>query len=61
MTKDAAAPPDTRDGRYIAVRGRLWRKSNPALGEEARQSPSGLLACRNRAVSMQMPPDKDFD
>lgn len=23
--------PDTPDGRYFVVRGRLWRKSNPAL------------------------------
>lgn len=25
--------PDTPDGRYFVVRGRLWRKSNPALSE----------------------------
>ena len=27
------AYPDTPDGRYFVVRGRLWRKSNPALSE----------------------------
>lgn len=26
-----AAYPDTPDGRYFVVRGRLWRKSNPQL------------------------------
>lgn len=25
------AHPDTPDGRYFVVRGRLWRKSNPSL------------------------------
>jgi len=28
--------PSTPDGRYFLVRGRLWRKSNPALSEETR-------------------------
>ena len=28
----------TPDGRYIVVRGRLWRRSDPDLTEEARQS-----------------------
>jgi hypothetical protein len=34
-----AAPqvyPDTPDGRYFVVRGRLWRKSDPALDPETR-------------------------
>jgi len=26
----------TPDGRYLVVRGRLWRASNPGLGEEKR-------------------------
>jgi hypothetical protein len=30
--------PLTPDGRYIVVRGRLWRSSNPGLGQEARQA-----------------------
>jgi hypothetical protein len=30
-------PPLTPDGRYIVVRGRLWRASNPGLTPEARQ------------------------
>jgi hypothetical protein len=31
-----AAPLTTPDGRYIVVRGRLWRRANPALGEDRR-------------------------
>ena len=30
------AYPVTPDGRYFVVRGRLWRKTNPSLGEEER-------------------------
>ena len=29
--------PETPDGRYFIVRGRLWRATNPALDEAARQ------------------------
>lgn len=29
--------PDTPDGRYFVVRGRLWRRSNPALDERTRK------------------------
>jgi hypothetical protein len=29
--------PRTPDGRYFVVRGRLWRLSNPELGEEERE------------------------
>ena len=29
-------PPHTPDGRYIVVRGRLWRTANPNLSETAR-------------------------
>jgi hypothetical protein len=35
--KVKASPPTTPDGRYIVVRGRLWRASNPGLMPEARQ------------------------
>jgi hypothetical protein len=33
---DADRYPVTPDGRYFVVRGRLWRRSNPALSEEDR-------------------------
>ena len=30
--------PTTPDGRYFVVRGRLWRKANPALAAERREA-----------------------
>ena len=36
MAKTADRYPETLDGRYFVVRGRLWRRSNPALDEETR-------------------------
>ena len=44
--------PKTPDGRYILVRGRLWRASNPGLSESKRQSlVAGLMAARRRIRS----------
>nr|WP_209942961.1 hypothetical protein [Rhizobium halophytocola] len=44
------APSTTPDGRYIIVRGRLWRASNPALpGSERQRLVDALMAAR-RAV-----------
>lgn len=31
-------PPVTPDSRYIVVRGRLWRRANPHLAEDRRES-----------------------
>lgn len=42
--------PDTPDGRYFIVRGRLWRKSNPALGEDRRKTLVKDLMSARRAV-----------
>jgi hypothetical protein len=41
----------TPDGRYIIVRERLWRASNPALTEKERQSLVGALMIGRRAVA----------
>jgi hypothetical protein len=42
----------TPDGRYILVRGRLWRASSPNLSETKRQSlVEGLMAARRRVRS----------
>ena len=38
MTRRAADPPVTPDGRYIVVRGRLWRRADPGLSEDGRQA-----------------------
>lgn len=35
--QDSPSYPQTPDGRYFVVRGRLWRKSNPALDEATRK------------------------
>lgn len=44
------APPRTPDDRYLVVRGRLWRSSNPALDPARRaELVSDLMAAR-RAV-----------
>ena len=39
MSKNDVVPPcqQTPDGRYMVVRGRLWRLSNPALDSRTRQ------------------------
>lgn len=43
-------PPTTPDGRYIVVRGRLWRRSDPGLTEAERQSLVDALMAARRAV-----------
>lgn len=44
------APPITPDGRYLVVRGRLWRTSNPNLGPGQRQALVDALIDARRAV-----------
>jgi hypothetical protein len=43
-------PPITPDGRYLVVRGRLWRRSNPALPEEERERLIHSLMAARREV-----------
>ena len=43
-------PQRTADGRYIIVRGRLWRASNPHLPEDERRSLVNELMSARRAV-----------
>ena len=43
-------PLKTPDGRYIIVRGRLWRASNPKLSEAERQRQVDALMDARRAV-----------
>ncbi|WP_228242106.1 hypothetical protein [Porphyrobacter sp. GA68] len=44
-------PPDrTPDGRYLIVRGRLWRAANPHLSEDERASLVAELMKARRAV-----------
>lgn len=42
--------PATPDGRYFVVRGRLWRKANPALAEEGREALVKQLMAARRAL-----------
>ncbi|WP_369928516.1 hypothetical protein [Xanthomonas sp. NCPPB 2632] len=42
--------PITPDGRYLIVRGRLWRTSNPGLGEQERERLVHELMDARRAV-----------
>ena len=44
------SPPVTPDGRYLVVRGRLWRRSNPALTFEQRETLVHDLMSARRAV-----------
>lgn len=41
----------TPDGRYVVVRGRLWRRSDPALAPERRQALVDELMDARRAVA----------
>ena len=43
-------PPLTPDGRYILVRGRLWRAADPNLSETARAEAVAALMEARRAV-----------
>ena len=47
---DSTSYPDTPDGRYFVVRGRLWRKSNPALDVPTRERLVRDLMSARRAV-----------
>lgn len=44
-------PLHTPDGRYIVVRGRLWRASNPGLPDDERQRLVDALMTARRAVA----------
>ena len=41
----------TPDGRYLVVRGRLWRRSNPALDPDVRAGLVAALMAARRAVA----------
>jgi hypothetical protein len=46
------APLRTPDGRYLVVRGRLWRASNPGLPEQMRASLVSQLMAARREVGV---------
>ncbi|MCW8086724.1 hypothetical protein [Sabulicella glaciei] len=53
-------PPVTPDGRYIVVRGRLWRRANPHLpGEEREALVRALMAARRAVGAARRAGDRD--
>lgn len=46
--------PITPDGRYMAIKGRLWRCANPKLGPAERQSLVNELMAARRAVGLAL-------
>jgi hypothetical protein len=46
----SALPPVTPDGRYLVVRGRLWRRANPGLDDQQRKALTDALMSARRAV-----------
>jgi hypothetical protein len=58
MVKPASPPPMTPDGRYIVVRGRLWRASNPHLSPAEREKHVKALMDARRRVRSKDPDAK---
>lgn len=56
---DTAKYPHTHDGRYFVVRGRLWRRSNPALSEPERKELVAQLMSARREVATARRSDDD--
>jgi hypothetical protein len=50
MDRNRTSPPMTPDGRYLVVRGRLWRRANPALADDVRQALVDRLMDARRAA-----------
>jgi hypothetical protein len=49
--------PNTPDGRYFVVKGRLWRTSNPDLAPEERQRYVNQLMSARRQVGIALKAD----
>ena len=50
--REPELPLVTPDGRYIVVRGRLWRRSNPSISPQERERLVHRLMEARRAVAM---------
>lgn len=61
MSRKSGPPPVTPDGRYIVVRGRLWRRANPHLGEAERSAHVAELMTARRAVAAAKRADRSGD
>ncbi|MGV7031443.1 hypothetical protein [Methylobacterium symbioticum] len=53
------APPTTPDGRYIVVRGRLWRRADPSLGPAERAAAVSALMTGRRAVRAALKAERE--
>lgn len=51
-------PTKTPDGRYIVVRGRLWRTSDPSLSPDVRQHQVDRLMAARRRVRSDDPEER---
>lgn len=51
---EGMGPPETPDGRYFVVRGRLWRCSDPRLDPAERQRLTAVLMNARRAKKAAM-------
>jgi hypothetical protein len=59
LSADRPKPPVTPDGRYLVVRGRLWRRTNPHLPETERARLVSALMDARRAVKTALHNDPD--
>lgn len=55
MERGNGAAPRTPDGRYLVVRGRLWRATDPGLGADRRETLVRQLMDARRALSRGAP------
>ena len=53
----STVPPVTPDGRYIVVRGRLWRRADPRLDDARRAALTHALMDARRAVRRALADD----
>lgn len=51
VAKSPVTPISTPDGRYIVVKGRLWRATNPSLSKARRAALTRDLMAARRAVA----------
>jgi hypothetical protein len=62
LKTDPTPPPRTPDGRYIVVRGRLWRSSNPHLPEKEREARvAQLMEARRTVGAARRSGDRDIE
>lgn len=59
MTRRDKAYPETPDGRYFVARGRLWRKTDPALDDSDRRAAVKALMKARRAVQLATTPEEE--